>query len=75
MNTKAIVSGLVALTAVLAAPAFTATAYAQPVAHHERVQTRSVYGTAGQHIGSDPDPFIRSQLARDPGQGGAVLER
>jgi hypothetical protein len=26
----------------------------------------SVYDTRGQYIGSDPDPRVRSQLARDP---------
>ena len=25
-----------------------------------------VYDTSGHYIGSDPDPFIRSQLLRDP---------
>jgi hypothetical protein len=30
----------------------------------------SVYGVRGQYIGSDPDPRVRSQLARDPTQGG-----
>jgi len=25
-----------------------------------------VYDTSGHYVGSDPDPFIRSQLARDP---------
>jgi hypothetical protein len=30
----------------------------------------SVYDTRGQYIGSDPDPRVRSQLARDPTQGG-----
>ena len=29
----------------------------------------SVYDTRGQYIGSDPDPAVRSQLARDPTQG------
>src|SRR5262245_38523248 len=29
----------------------------------------SVYDTRGQYIGSDPDPGVRSQLARDPTQG------
>ena len=54
-------------------------AYARQVAPHARThawQSRDgVYGTAGQYIGSDPDPFIRDQLARDPSQGGARLER
>jgi hypothetical protein len=27
-----------------------------------------VYDTRGRYVGSDPDPFIRSQLARDPAQ-------
>ena len=27
-----------------------------------------VYSTRGRYIGSDPDPFIRGQLARDPAQ-------
>jgi hypothetical protein len=30
----------------------------------------SVYGVRGQYIGSDPDPRVRNQLARDPTQGG-----
>jgi hypothetical protein len=29
----------------------------------------SVYDVRGQYIGADPDPRIRSQLARDPSQG------
>jgi hypothetical protein len=29
----------------------------------------SVYDVRGAYIGSDPDPRVRSQLARDPGQG------
>ena len=29
----------------------------------------SVYDIRGVYIGSDPDPAVRSQLARDPGQG------
>jgi hypothetical protein len=30
----------------------------------------SVYGIRGQYVGSDPDPRVRNQLARDPSQGG-----
>jgi hypothetical protein len=29
----------------------------------------SVYDVRGQYVGSDPDPHVRSQLARDPTQG------
>ena len=29
----------------------------------------SVYDIRGVYVGSDPDPTVRSQLARDPGQG------
>src|SRR5215467_12740984 len=29
----------------------------------------SVYDVRGAYIGSDPDPTVRSQLARDPSQG------
>ena len=29
----------------------------------------SVYDVRGSYIGSDPDPHVRSQLARDPTQG------
>src|SRR5262245_62595127 len=29
----------------------------------------SVYDVRGAYIGSDPDPTVRSQLAKDPGQG------
>ena len=28
-----------------------------------------VYSTSGQYIGSDPDPRVRSMLARDPTGG------
>jgi hypothetical protein len=28
-----------------------------------------VYNTQGRYIGSDPDPLVRDQLRRDPGQG------
>ena len=28
-----------------------------------------VYDTRGAYIGSDPDPLVRDQLRRDPGQG------
>jgi hypothetical protein len=30
----------------------------------------SVYDIRGQYVGSDPDPRVRNQLARDPSQGG-----
>ena len=87
MSLKVTMGILVALTAALASPAFAATAnsalgdaqgaYAQQVASHTRahVVRRGVRGTAGQYVGTDPDPFIRSQLAHDPSQGGAVMER
>ncbi len=29
----------------------------------------SVYDTRGNRVGSDPDPTVRDQLARDPTQG------
>jgi len=29
----------------------------------------SVYNIRGRYIGSDPDPRVRDQLQRDPGQG------
>jgi len=29
----------------------------------------SVYGITGRYLGSDPDPRVRDQLRRDPGQG------
>jgi hypothetical protein len=29
----------------------------------------SVYSVRGRYIGSDPDPLVRDQLARDPSQG------
>jgi hypothetical protein len=30
----------------------------------------SVYDVRGSYVGSDPDPRVRNQLARDPSQGG-----
>ena len=32
---------------------------------HSSNRAFDVYDTSGRYIGSDPDPFIRSQLARD----------
>jgi hypothetical protein len=32
-------------------------------------QTGNVYDTRGHYVGSDPDPTVRDQLARDPSQG------
>jgi len=74
MSRKAMMGAAAVLMTVLASPAFAATsnARAAQVAHHNR---GAVHGTAGQYIGSDPDPFIRDQLARDPSQGGAAMER
>ena len=33
---------------------------------HSSNRAFDVYDTSGHYIGSDPDPFIRSQLMRDP---------
>jgi hypothetical protein len=35
-------------------------------ARHPSNRTFDVYDTSGHYIGTDPDPFIRSQLLRDP---------
>jgi hypothetical protein len=35
-------------------------------ARHSSNRMFDVYDTSGRYIGSDPDPFIRSQLSRDP---------
>jgi hypothetical protein len=32
--------------------------------HHSAYRSRSVYNIRGRYRGSDPDPFIRSQLGR-----------
>jgi hypothetical protein len=32
-------------------------------------QRNDVYDVRGNYIGSDPDPLVRDQLRRDPGQG------
>jgi len=32
------------------------------------VQNGNVYDTRNQYVGSDPDPTVRAQLARDPSQ-------
>ena len=50
---------------------FDSTAAARAMARSKQVRHSSnpafdVYDTSGHYIGSDPDPFIRSQLARDP---------
>jgi len=35
-------------------------------ARHSSNPAFDVYDTGGRYIGSDPDPFIRSELARSP---------
>ena len=77
----AIVIALGSASAALAyAPAkhdrftFDSTAAARAMARSKQVRHSSnpafdVYDNSGQYIGSDPDPFIRSQLARDPHPG------
>jgi hypothetical protein len=32
-------------------------------------QSQQVYDTRGWHVGADPDPTVRAQLAQDPTQG------
>ena len=34
---------------------------------HSTSPSYDVYDTRGHYVGSDPDPFIRGQLARDHG--------
>ena len=34
------------------------------------IQGWTVYDISGRYVGRDPDPHVRSQLARDPTQGG-----
>jgi len=60
---------IVALTATLvSAPALTSTmAMAAGHSVHSTNPAFDVYNTRGHYVGSDPDPFIRDQLARDPG--------
>jgi len=50
---------------------FGSTAAARAMARSKQVRHSSnpgfdVYDTSGRYVGSDPDPFIRSQLMRDP---------
>jgi len=32
-------------------------------------QSQQVYDSRGWHVGSDPDPTVRAQIAHDPSQG------
>ena len=53
---------------------FESTAAARAMARSKQDRPSSnpafgVYDTSGHYVGSDPDPFIRSQLARDPHPG------
>jgi len=32
-------------------------------------QSQQVYDSRGWHVGSDPDPTVRAQIAHDPTQG------
>jgi len=36
---------------------------------HSSNRAFDVFDSSGRYLGSDPDPFIRSQLARDPAGG------
>ena len=76
MSTKVMISVIFALTAALASPAFAQTstravpgAYTQQIAAHSAHPNWDVY-VNGREVGTGPDPFIRSQLAQDPCQGG-----
>jgi hypothetical protein len=77
MSTKVVIGIVFALTVVLASPAFAQTTsraisgtYTLQVAAHLAHRNWNVY-VDGRYVGTDPDPFIRSQLARDPCPGGA----
>ena len=92
MSTKAMMGAVVALTAILASPAFAGPAdstrnnshnspgaygaYARQTVPYARREHSAhpnwdVYDDRGHYVGTDPDPFIRDQLARDPCPGGA----
>jgi hypothetical protein len=76
MSKKAKFGLAFALTAVLASPAFAQTtrsdAYDRQLGAYEHWLTKphsihpgwDVYNTRGRYRGTDPDPFIRSQLER-----------
>ena len=79
MSTKTIFALALGLTAALASPAFArttphtgASAYNSQLGAYERWlygphsvhPTWDVYDDRGRYRGTDPDPFIRSQLAR-----------
>jgi hypothetical protein len=79
MSTNAIIGFAFALTAVLASPAFAQAksrtgshgydrqvrAYVHQLARPHSVHPRwDIYNDSGRYRGTDPDPFIRSQLGR-----------
>ena len=71
MSTKAIFGLAFALTTALASPAFARTTPHTGAGAFERYETRhsahpgwDVYDDRGWYRGTDPDPFIRSQLGR-----------
>jgi hypothetical protein len=77
MSTKAIIGVTFALMTMLASPAFSQTAsrsglYDHRIGAYAHEWTRphsvhpgwEVYNTRGHYRGTDPDPFIRSQLGR-----------
>jgi hypothetical protein len=59
----------IALALILAT---TSGALAAPKKHNNNntnaTQSQTVYDTRGWYVGSDPDPTVRAQLARDPVQ-------
>ena len=77
MSMKAMMGVAIALATVLASPAFAKTAASRHDPHDAYARQIQTYRSPnvyvdGHYVGSDPDPFIRDQLARDPGQGGNV---
>ena len=83
MSMKAMMGVAIALATVLVSPAFAKTAASRHDPHNAYARQIQTYDQArahrspnvyvdGHYVGSDPDPFIRDQLARDPGQGGNV---
>jgi hypothetical protein len=75
MSMKSMIGVAVALTAALASPALArptahhatarqVTRYQQTVTIHSTHPAWDVYNIRGHYVGTDPDPFIRDQLAR-----------
>ena len=58
----------IALALILATTSGALAAQKKYNTNNNQAQTQQVYDTRGWHVGADPDPTVRAQIAHDPVQ-------